>query len=129
MLRTNVTHSWLWIWLKLYLKKNTFPAGKTAGNLAMTLWRSIQQNNFLSSLWELRHFVINITDCHNSHKQFQIFYQGLKDFSVYNFMDVIIVMQFYYVIVNNGQFFALSPLLVNQIDTYTDSQGTPTQLL
>ena len=44
-------------------------------------------------------------------------------------MDVIIVMQFYYVIVNNGQFFALSPLLVNQIDTYTDSQGTPTQLL
>ena len=38
-------------------------------------------------------------------------------------------MQFYYAIVNKGQFFPISPLLVNQIETYTDSEWTPTQLL
>ena len=53
------------------------------------------------------------------------FYQGFIDCSVYNSLDFII-MQLYYAIVNIGQFFALSPLLVNQIDTYTDNKRIQT---
>ena len=47
------------------------------------------------------------------------FYQGVIDCSVYN-SGFYYFYAVYYAIVNKGQFFALSPLLVNQIDTYTD---------
>ena len=53
------------------------------------------------------------------------FYQGFIDCSVDNSLDFII-MQFCYAIVNKGQFFALSTLLVNQIDTHTDNKWIPT---
>ena len=55
------------------------------------------------------------------------FYQGLIDCSVYN--SFIYHYAVYYAIVNKGQLFALSPVLVNKIDTYTGSQWNPTQLL
>ena len=61
-------------------------------------------------------------------QKLKFFYQGLTDCSVYNSLNFIIV-QVYHAIVHKGQFFSLSPLLVNQIDTYTESQWTPTQLL